>query len=422
MEDNWNNLDNAALIFPSAAKKADTQVFRISCTLHAQIDPSILQAALDQTLQIFTFYQSIMKRGFFWYYLERTDTKPLVHEEDRQPCATLYSKKRENLLFDVSYYQKRINLEVFHVLSDGTGAMHFLRTLLNKYLSQRYHMDEPFLDYDASAVQMSDDSFRMYYAGKQHLSHTGRSGHKFACRLHGRRYPENQLKIINGRIALQPLLQAAHRYHTTLTVFLCACLIDAINASVPARSKRRPIVLNLPVNLRSHFPSASARNFFSVLLISYDCRHDHPSFEEILNKVENDLKAGLSKENLAGSIDTYSAVEHNFFARIVPLFIKDFALKTAFDYSSHLETAGFSNLGIISMPDEFEPYIRSFDLCFGTNGLQVCMCSYQKHLSVSFSSPFVSSEIQRRFFRALTSLDAEVEITTNKVGNGEDDA
>lgn len=361
-----------------------------------------------------------MKRGFFWYYLERTEKKPIVHEEDKQPCAALYNKKRENLLFDVSYYQKRVNLEVFHVLSDGTGAMHFLRTLLTKYLSQYYQLSEPLLDYDASAVQMSDDSFRMYYAGKQHMmSHIGRSGHEFACRLRGRRYPENRLKMINGLVALKPLLHAAHQYHTTLTVFLCACLIKAISASVPTRTKRRPIVLDVPVNLRSHFPSTSARNFFSTLLISYDCGHRPATLEDIVKKVDSDLKTGLSKENLAGSIETYSAVVHNFFVRIMPLFIKDFAMKKAYDYSSHLETAGFSNLGVISMPSELEPYIRSFDVCSGTNGLQVCMCSYQTYLSISFTSPYVSSEIQRHFFRALTGFSAEVEMITNQISDGE---
>jgi hypothetical protein len=382
------------------------------------IDPVLLQHALDQTIRVFRVYQSVLKRGFFWYYLEHTDRMPVVHEENTQPCANLYRKNRRDLLFDVSYFKKRVNLEVYHVLSDGTGAMNFLRTLITKYLSLSQHLAEPSLDYDASAMQMMDDSFRMYYTGAAKVRH---DKHRFACHLHGRRYPEDRMKIITGLVSLQPLLKEAHRYHATLTVFLCACLIRVISETVPARAKRRPVVLDVPVNLRSHFPSASARNFFSIMLVSYNYWNYEGTFDDVLKKVGHDLKKGLSKENLAGSIETYSAVEHNFFARITPLFIKDPALKAAYNYSQFMNTAGFSNLGIVSMPEALRPFIRSFDVCSGTNSLQVCMCSFLDRLSISFSSPFASSEIQRRFFRTLTKLGTEVEITTNPTGDERDE-
>jgi len=414
---NWSNLDNAALIFPSAVGRADTQVFRISCELYDNIEPSILQSALEQTIEAFQIYRSVLKRGFFWYYLENSDQMPIVHEENRQPCAAIYKRGGKNLLFDVSYFHRRVNLEVYHVLSDGTGALHFLRMLITKYLSQCHHLLEPSLDYDASAVQMSDDSFRKYYTGSPC---TKRSEYGIACHLNGQKYPENRLKVITGLTEIQPLLDAAHSYHTSLTVYLCACLMDAISETVSVRAKKRPILLSVPVNLRSHFPSASARNFFSILLVGYDYEKQSGKFEDVVEKVSTNLKVGLARENLVRGIDAYSTVEHNAFARAAPLYIKDFALKVAYCYAMRQDTAGFSNIGVVTMPSELETFIRSFDVCSGTNKLQVCMCSYQGRVSISFSSPFVSAEIQRRFFRNLTALGAEVEITTNPAGDGEE--
>lgn len=415
---NWSSLDNAALIFPSAAKRANTQVFRISCELYEKIDPVILQNALDETIKIFRVYQSVLKRGLFWYYLERTDIMPVVHEESRQPCAAIYNRNRKGLLFHVSYYKKRVNLEVYHVLSDGTGAMHFLRTLMTKYLAECHRLSEPPLAYDASAAQMSDDSFHKYYTGSPQTKE-GRRG--LACKLHGRRYPENRLKVITGLVGIQPLLDAAHGYHTTLTVYLCACLMNAISETVPARAKKRPVVLSVPVNLRNHFPSASARNFFGVLSIEYNYWNHSNAFEDLVKKISDDFISGLSSENLARVINAYCAVEHNVFARITPLILKDFALKGAYNHAMLRSTAGFSNVGIIKMPAELEQYIRSFDLSAGTDKLQVCLCSFQDRLSINFTSPFMSSEIQRRFFRTLTDLGAEVEITTNSAGNEKDE-
>ena len=321
----------------------------------------------------------------------------------------------KSLLFDVSYYHNRVNLEVYHVLSDGTGALNFLRTLITKYLTLRSGLAEPSLDYDASATQRSDDSFHRYYSG---ASKAKRSECGIACRLSGWRYPENGLKIITGLMNIQPILEAAHKYHTTLTVFLCACLMDAISETVPVRAKKRPVVLSVPVNLRSHFPSASARNFFSVLFVRYDYGKRNAAFEDVVKKIGADLSNGLARDNLSRGIDAYSAMEHNAFARVVPLYFKDLILKAAYRNAMRRDTADFSNLGVVSMPHELEHLIRSFDVCASTNKLQACTCTYQGRLSIGFSSPFVSAEIQRRFFRTLAALGAEVEITANPVDDG----
>ena len=120
-------------------------------------------------------------------------------------------------------------------------------------------------------------------------------------------------------------------------------------------------------------------------------------------------------------INAYCAVEHNVFARITPLVLKDLALKCAYNHAMLRSTAGFSNVGIIKMPSELEQYIRSFDLSAGTDRLQVCLFSFKDRLSINFTSPFISSEIQRRFFRKLTDLGAEIEITTNSAGNEKDE-
>lgn len=413
----WSGLDNAALIFPAAVGGSDTQVFRISCELYEPVDAAVLQTALEQTFEAFPLYRSVLKRGLFWYYLESTDRMPHVHEEDRRPCAAIYRRSGKNLLFDVSWFRNRVNLEVYHVLSDGTGALYFLRTMMAKYLSLIHKLPELAIDYDASAMQMSDDSFQKYYSGSHRLKGIGYAS---ACRLSARRYPENGMRVITGLTDIRPVIDAAHRYNATLTAYLCACLIEAIGETIPVRMKKRPVVLSVPVNLRGHFPSESARNFFSVLLIGYDLGKRCGSFEDVIKKVGADLKGGLVRESLSSRIDAYSAVEHNAFARAVPLYLKDLALKAAYHYAMRRETAGVSNIGIVSMPQDLVSYIRSFDICSGTNNMQVCVCSFQNRLSISFSSPFTSAEIQRRFFRTLTDLGAEVEITASPTGDEED--
>ena len=130
----WRNLDNAAKMFSAASSPKDTRVFRFYCVLKEKIDGSILKMALDQTIQKYPVFLSVMRKGLFWHYLEKSDLRPVVREEYKEPCSHLYIRDKKELLFEVTYYKNRINFEVFHALTDGTGATEFLRELVKNYL------------------------------------------------------------------------------------------------------------------------------------------------------------------------------------------------------------------------------------------------------------------------------------------------
>lgn len=75
-----------------------------------------------------------LKRGFFWYYFEENKRQPFVEQESSWPCRYIDPKSNQLYLFRVSYYGARINLEVFHAVTDGMGAVNFLKELTAGYL------------------------------------------------------------------------------------------------------------------------------------------------------------------------------------------------------------------------------------------------------------------------------------------------
>ena len=97
----WSRLDNAAKIFPSTSGKRDTKVFRFACELVRPVEEAILQQALDRTLEEFPGFLCVLKHGLFWYYLEASDQRPVVHPENQPPCSALYKQNEYTLLFDV---------------------------------------------------------------------------------------------------------------------------------------------------------------------------------------------------------------------------------------------------------------------------------------------------------------------------------
>jgi hypothetical protein len=414
----WTRLDNAAKIFPPTCNEKDTKVFRFICELKDDIDRSILQDALEHTLDLFPLYRSIIRKGVFWYYFERTELRPEVKEEYRLPCSMLYRTGRKNLLFEVTYYKKRINLEVFHALADGTGALGFLKTLLYFYIIKRYPEaflnGLPQLDYDASISQKMDDSFLKHYTGNAKLKKIKLPK---AYRILGRRTIDNRIRVIEGQMSVKEMMDLSHRYHTTMTVFLTALFLYAIYKEMPGRSRKYPVVLSIPVNLRSYFPSDTARNFFGTINVSYDFSNNMDSFEQIIGKVKECFGEELTEENLKKHMNHMAALEHNVLTRIVPLSIKDMVLKLANILNERGITANLTNLGKITMTKELSPYIHLFSVLTSTKRPQICMCSYEDQLVVSFVSPFVATDIQERFFRILTKEGIKVAISANRWDN-----
>ena len=83
----WDKLDNTANLFPVIAGESMTNVYRISLTLSEQINPELLQEALDIVLPKFDLFNVRLRTGVFWYYFEENGKKaPRVTEENTYPC------------------------------------------------------------------------------------------------------------------------------------------------------------------------------------------------------------------------------------------------------------------------------------------------------------------------------------------------
>ncbi len=410
----WTRLDNAAKIFPPTSNERDTKVFRFACELFQPVDPVILQEALDETIEIFPLYKSVLRKGVFWYYFETSSLRPVVEEEALPVCARIYNENRRNLLFRVFYYRNRINLEIYHALSDGTGALWFMKSLLYQYLIRKYKdsfgENLPKFDYEASISQKMDDSFLRHYTGKR-LSLTVKG--ERAYHIRGTRKEENRMQLVEGKMSVKAVLKAAHEYDTTLTVFLTALFMHSIYKSMTERGKKRPVIISVPVNLRNYFESESARNFFGTVNIGYHFGKNSTDFKDIIISVNGSFNNELTEERLKNHMERLAALEHNVFTRAVPLALKDITLQLANRVNERGITAALSNVGKITIPAEFAPYIRQFDVFTSARRPQICMCSYGDNLVVSFTSPFTDTDIQKTFFQALTRKGIDVIIAAN---------
>ena len=71
IEKNWMKLDNAAIIYPTTLSRNYAVMFRTSVTFTENIDPIVLEQALENVLPRFPSFSYRLSEGLFWFYLKR---------------------------------------------------------------------------------------------------------------------------------------------------------------------------------------------------------------------------------------------------------------------------------------------------------------------------------------------------------------
>lgn len=412
----WRNLDNAAKMFSAASSPKDTRVFRFYCVLKEEVEQDILQEALNRTIRKYPVFLSVMRKGLFWHYLEKSELRPVVRKEYKEPCSSLYVRDKKALLFEVTYYKKRINFEVFHALTDGTGATEFMRELVKNYLciahGEEGLADIPWSEETVTVQDQEADSFSKYY--NPDLPRRRRKKvHAYQIRKRRREY--EPLQVVEAEASVQELLHAARERQVSMSVLITAALICAIHEDMSKMQEKKPVILMVPVNLRKIFPSDSMLNFFSYIEPGYqfgmgkDGKED--SFETVLAAVKSCFKEQLTQEAIAGRMNELIAFEKHKVLKWAPLELKNPCIRMGAKRAEQEVSAVFSNMSAVKMPEEYVPYIERFGIYTSTPRTELCVCSFQDVMTFSFTSRYDSLNIQRNFYQILEKLGIQIRKT-----------
>ena len=406
----WRSLDNAAKLFSAASSPKDTRVFRFYCELKEEVKEEILQEALNQTIQKYPVFLSVMRKGLFWHYLEKSELRPVVREEYKEPCSSLYVRDKKTLLFEVTYYEKRINFEVFHALTDGTGATEFLRELVKNYLYLIHEEDlEPveLSNQYLTVKDQEDDSFSRYY-DPDFPRKKKKKIRAVQIKKGGKGYEE--LQINEASMSVKELLGIAREKKVSMSMLLTAAFICAIHEEMSRMQEKKPVILMVPVNLRKIFPSDSMLNFFGYIEPGYQFGGGKDSFEDVLEAVKLYFQENLSKEHMAGRMNELIAIEKHKILKWAPLELKNRCIRAGAKMAEQEVTAVLSNMSVVKMPEDYAQYIEKFGVYTSTNRTELCICSFQDTLSLGFTSRYDSTNIQRNFYRILKELGASVKV------------
>ncbi len=417
----WYKLDLSAIVYPTLQRKDFSSVYRLSVLLKEEIDPAVLQKALDMTLSRFPTYKVAIRKGLFWRYLEPNNRPgPFVTPDIKNPCMPMPFKANNRYLLRVYYYGRRISLEAHHCLGDGTGGMCVLQTLTAVYLGLLGHPITPsgfVLDINASPDAEELEDAYMRYANAR--VRPPRPGEK-TYRVRGTKEPFYTLNIIDGIMSVREVMAVARTYDATLTEYLNAVLLYALmqkqEHDVPFRF--RPVKIAMPVNLRRFFPSRTLRNFITMVYPSIDPRLGDYTFKEIVDQVHHYMKYYINEKFLRGDITTNAATQRNPVIRVVPLFIKDFVVRTFYTkVQDKNSSAGLTNMGALKVPEDMKPYIERFDIYMGqpfSSRTNCAIISFDDTLTINFASSIAEADVECLFFRKLVQDGIHVKIESNR--------
>ncbi len=419
----WAKLDNTAILFPVIATKDMSNVYRICATLKEEVDGELLQKAQDILLPRFLAFRMRLKMGVFWYYFEENDKEPpRVLEENSFPGAYINKSLNNQYMFRVTYYKKRINLEVFHALTDGYGGLLFLKELIYQYL-RLAHPEELSGEKDRLSpgliLDMEDSYVKSFRKAKSHKE-AYRS--KRAVVIRGEKRPKGEVGVTCGYFPLDQLKAAAKSHGLTINQYLVGTFVYAVYREYLKGSPGdRPINCCVPVDLRGFYDSHTTKNFFAMVAAQFQPEKEEYTYDEVLAIVAQSLKEQITKEHLDTILSYNVSNEQNIFLRPIPIFIKNIAIRSVYESTADATTATVTNIGDVKLREPYDKYVEHFytmlSMSRGQN-LKGGIVSYNGTLIITFTTVLADLSIQKKFFRMISKDGVKVAVETNDPDGG----
>lgn len=344
-------LDLSARFYPVISTKKAQSLYCMAAILKDDVDIAVLEDAANQIMDRFPTYKVRLRKGYSWHFFEENTEKVKVFEIDNVMLRPIDPNVTNGYLFRISCGSNKVKLDMFHALTDGNGAMLFLKTLLMRYreLQGVVFDDGEGIDILQTPLQEEiEDSFTQNYKPipMSEMNLKGMLG-GVPMRLTGTPVDDGYL-ISMGTAKITDILKIAKEMGVSFTSYIAGLIAYTITE---LEQSEQPIVIMIPVNLRKMFPSKTLRNFVTFIRIVIKPK-DCVSLEDFVRVADEQLKEKSSKSKMEAFISTTVRAQANFIMRIVPLFLKTFFIRLGKFFTRSRQTIIFSNLGRIDVPEK----------------------------------------------------------------------
>ena len=461
----WYELDAFAKTYSSIISEGRTTCFRLSVLFSKNIDLEILQNVVISLEKKYPFYNSELKKGIFWNYLQQKKTHFIIEEEKTYPCTDI---QKDNPL-RIIYFNNKLSIEIAHFLTDGKGAALFFQDLIEEYLEKKYFLENIEKDKKDNLIDKTEKKKEVEIEKINKIINFGKKINKNEKDFENKKSEKNffektrellgndsvlknsqkneyvdlyekymrkvskettiksafhlpmkilekgQYHITTGEIDVESLKVESKKYGTTIGKYLLSVyfkiLLDRYSQA------KNPIVVGVPVDLRKIFEETTYRNFFINITPSVDASLGAYSLSEIITYLDNYFALKITKKEFYKSI--YKAMNpiQNIIIKSVPYLIKRMFFPFIFDYYGERGyTTGFSNLGIFKVNKKYEKYLKGFRFLPPPSKrckIKMGVVSDCNKVYVNFGNLTANYDIERDFFVYLRKRGIKSKIITN---------
>lgn len=461
----WYELDAFAKTYSSIISEGRTTCFRISALFSENIDLEILQKVVISLEKKYPFYNSELKKGIFWNYLQQKKAHFMIEEEKTYPCTDI---QKDNPL-RIIYFNNKLSIEIAHFLTDGKGAALFFKDLIEEYLEKKYFLENFEKDKENNLNDKTEKKNEIEIGKINKIINFGKKINKNERDFENKKSEKNffektrellgndnglknsqkneyvdlyekymrkvskettiksafhlpikilekgQYHITTGEIDVESLKEESKKYGTTIGKYLLSVyfkiLLDRYSQA------KNPIVIGVPVDLRKIFEEATYRNFFINITPTVDASLGAYSLSEIITYLDNYFALKITKKEFYKSI--YKAMNpiQNIIIKSVPYLIKRMFFPFIFDYYGERGyTTGFSNLGILKVDKKYRKYLKGLRFLPPPSKrckIKMGVISDCKKVYVNFGNLTANYDIERDFFVYLRKRGIKSKIITN---------
>ena len=397
-----------------------TSVFRVTVSLKEPVKYSAIKEAVAITSKRFPYFSVSLGSGIFWHFLELNGQLPRIQAEEDIPCTAFAVKRKNEPLYRVILKGNRISVEFIHILTDGGGALEYLKCLLYTYLTITGKKIIPHGDIILPDSPVPEEEFEDGY-NKFFQKLPPPSRIVKALHLPYKLNKRPQLRVVRAEVKVEDILEEARKHKVSVTEYFVSVYflsLQEIFVSDREKSKKRirkVMRIEVPVNMRKLLPSRTMRNFSLFVLPEIDLRLGTYTFEEVLRSVHHQLQISADVKQISRSLSSNGSHQKSFIVRIIPLVIKKMAIAYVYrGLASKRWTGVCTNLGLVTLPEDMEDMVDYFEMVAPPPNPNVkvnaALISFRDKLRISFSNITRSSELERLILKHLSESGIHVKV------------
>ncbi len=402
-------IDNASILFLSLIRKDHTNTFRFAMRLSEEVDPEVLQMAVDRVYRRFPTVIAGFRAGFFHYVQVPAQSPPQV-QPDPGVLLTMTKEELRFCAYRVYYQGNTVAIEAFHALTDGYGAIASFTTLVAEYLRLKHGVHIPVCETLVDVEQPPmlrevEDSFLQYEQGEPlHLPS------RFSYQLPGGDSLRGRIRTNAYTIPVGELLEASRKQGVSITALLSTVMAASIMEVQQAKGMGpvRPVRIMVPVDLRRMFPSRTLRNFVLYALPTLEPKDSQKPISELTENFAGQIKQQLQQDSLASIMAYNVRLQQSWLFQRIPLGLKCTLMRLIYRFFGESNSSvTVTNLGNVTLPQEMRPFVEHMDVVLTPRVRSPYGCailSYNGQLSINISRFPKDSALDSFFARNLSAV------------------